>query len=105
MTVVNVARGLMAELMSAVVFSGICDRHPEVRFVLEEAGVGWVPFLFWRFDREYDFGGPSTPVFKPTIRLSNNPPSSSSPRASLPSRSGERAACRGFREIALPNFL
>jgi hypothetical protein len=28
-----------------------------VRFVLEEAGVGWVPFLYSRFDREYDFGG------------------------------------------------
>ena len=65
--------GAMAELMSAVVFSGICDRHPGVRFVLEEAGVGWVPFLFWRFDREYDFGGPDSRVFKPDIPLSEKP--------------------------------
>ncbi|MGB9650091.1 MAG: amidohydrolase family protein, partial [Stellaceae bacterium] len=43
MTVANFPMGLMAELMSAVVFSGICDRHPGARFVLEEAGVGWVP--------------------------------------------------------------
>ena len=56
MRVANFPMGLMAELMSAVVFSGICDRHPGVRFVLEEAGVGWVPFLFWRFDREWEFG-------------------------------------------------
>ena len=62
MRVANFPMGLMAELMSAVVFSGICDRHPGVRFVLEEAGVGWVPFLFWRFDREYDFGGVETLV-------------------------------------------
>ena len=40
MRVVNFPMGLMAELLSAVVFSGICDRHPGVRFVLEEAGVG-----------------------------------------------------------------
>jgi predicted TIM-barrel fold metal-dependent hydrolase len=73
MTVANFPMGLMAELMSAVVFSGICDRHPGVRFVLEEAGVGWVPFLFWRFDREYDFGGPSNRVFKPDILLSDKP--------------------------------
>ena len=47
MRVVNFPMGPMAELMSAVVFAGICDRHPGLRFVLEEAGVGWVPFLFW----------------------------------------------------------
>jgi hypothetical protein len=40
MTVMNFPMGLMAELMSAVVPSGICDRHPRVRFVLEEAGAG-----------------------------------------------------------------
>ena len=73
MRVANFPMGAMAELMSAVVFSGICDRHPGVRFVLEEAGVGWVPFLFWRFDREYDFGGPATRVFKPDVALSDKP--------------------------------
>jgi hypothetical protein len=39
MRVANFPMGPMAELMSAVVFAGICDRHPGVRFVLEEAGV------------------------------------------------------------------
>ena len=76
MTVVNFPMGPMAELLSAVVFSGICDRHPGVRFVLEEAGVGWVPFLFWRFDREYDWGGASTRVFQPDILPSDRPTSS-----------------------------
>ena len=38
MRVANFPMGPMAELMSAVVFAGICDRHPGVRFVLEEAG-------------------------------------------------------------------
>ena len=73
MRVANFPIGAMAELMSAVVFSGICDRHPGVRFVLEEAGVGWVPFMFWRFDREYDWGDPSARVFQPDILLSDKP--------------------------------
>ena len=73
MRVANFPMGLMAELMSAVVFSGICDRHPGLRFVLEEAGVGWFRFLFWRFDREYDFGGPESRVFKPDIQLFDKP--------------------------------
>src|SRR5246127_2306859 len=73
MRVANFPMGAMGELMSAVVFSGICDRHPGVRFVLEEAGVGWVPFLFWRFDRAYDFGGPASRVFKPDVPLSEKP--------------------------------
>src|SRR5438874_11659172 len=73
MTVANFPMGLMAELMSVVVFSGLCDRHPGVRFVLEEAGVGWGPFLFWRFDREYEFGDADNRVVKPDIPLSDKP--------------------------------
>jgi len=73
MRVVNFPVGMMAELMSAVVFSGICERHRRIRFVLEEAGVGWVPFMFWRFDREYHFGGSDTRVFKTDVPLSRSP--------------------------------
>src|SRR5262245_52580461 len=58
MQVANVPMGMMAQLMSAVGCSGICERQHGVRFVVDAAGVGWVAFLFWRFDREYDFGGP-----------------------------------------------
>src|SRR4051812_13556491 len=45
MRVANFPMGAMAGLMSAVVFSGIRDRHPRVRFVLEEAGGGWGAFV------------------------------------------------------------
>ena len=50
MRVANFPMGAMGELMSAVVFSGICDRHPGVRFVLEEAKrrLGAVPVLALR---------------------------------------------------------
>ncbi|HEX3523165.1 MAG TPA: amidohydrolase family protein, partial [Stellaceae bacterium] len=104
MTVANFPMGLMAELMSAVVFSGICDRHPGVRFVLEEAGVGWVPFLFWRFDREYDFGGPSTPVFKPDIPLSDKPTEFVKRQVFFTFEVEEEGGFRRVPEIGLRNF-
>ena len=105
MRVANFPMGLMAELMSAVVFSGICDRHPGVRFVLEEAGVGWVPFLFWRFDREYDFGGPSTPVFKPDIPLSDKPTEFVRRQVFFTFEVEEEGGFRRVPEIGLRNFL
>ena len=105
MRVANFPMGPMAELMSAVVFSGICDRHPGVRFVLEEAGVGWVPFLFWRFDREYDFGGPSTPVFKPDIPLSDKPTEFVKRQVFFTFEVEEEGGFRRVPEIGLRNFL
>jgi hypothetical protein len=97
--------GAMAELMSAVVFSGICDRHPGARFVLEEGGVGWVPFLFWRFDREYDFGGPSTRVFKPDVPLSDMPTEFVRRQIFFTFEVEEAGGFQRVPEIGLHNFL
>jgi predicted TIM-barrel fold metal-dependent hydrolase len=105
MRVANFPIGAMAELMSAVVFSGICDRHPGVRFVLEEAGVGWVPFMFWRFNREYDFGGPSTPVFKPDVPLSDKPSEFVKRQVFFTFEVEEEGGFRRVPEIGLQNFL
>jgi uncharacterized protein len=105
MRVANFPMGLMAELMSAVVFSGICDRHPGVRFVLEEAGVGWVPFLFWRFDREYDFGGPATRVFKPDFPLSDKPTEFVKRQVFFTFEVEEEGGFRRAPEVGLGNFL
>ena len=105
MRVANFPMGAMGELMSAVVFSGICDRHPGIRFVLEEAGVGWVPFLFWRFDREYDFGGPSTRVFKPDVPLSNKPTEYVKRQVFFTFEVEEEGGFRRVPEIGYGNFL
>ena len=104
MRVANFPMGAMAELMSAVVFSGICDRHPCIRFVLEEAGVGWVPFLFWRFDREWDFGGP-TRVFAPDIPLSAVPSEFVRRQVFFTFEVEEEGGFRRVPEIGLDNFL
>jgi hypothetical protein len=105
MRVANFPMGLMAELLSAVVFSGICDRHPGVRFVLEEAGVGWVPFLFWRFDREYDWGGPSTRVFQPDILLSDQPTAFVKRQVFFTFEVEEEGGFRRMPEVGVGNFL
>jgi len=105
MTVMNFPMGLMAELLSAVVLSGICDRHPGIRFVLEEAGVGWVPFIFWRFDREYDWGGPSSRVFKPDIVLSQQPTEFVKRQVFFTFEVEEEGGFRRVPEIGLKNFL
>jgi predicted TIM-barrel fold metal-dependent hydrolase len=105
MRVANFPMGAMAELMSAVVFSGICDRHPGVRFVLEEAGVGWVPFMFWRFDREYEFGGPSTRVFAPDIPLSDKPSEFVRRQLFFTFEVEEEGGFRRVAEIGMGNFL
>jgi hypothetical protein len=95
----------MAELTSAVVLSGICDRHPGVRFVIEEAGVGWVPFLVHRFDREYDFGGPESRVFKPDIPLSAMPSEFVRRQVYFTFEVEEEGGFRRVPEIGLGNFL
>jgi len=105
MTVANFPMGLLADLISAVAFSAICDRHPRVRFVLEEAGVGWVPFMFWRFDREYDFGGPSARVFKPDIPLSDKPSEFVKRQVFFTFEVEEEGGFRRVPEIGLGNFL
>ena len=34
-----------ARVMANIIFSGILDRHPTIKFVSVESGLGWVPFL------------------------------------------------------------
>jgi predicted TIM-barrel fold metal-dependent hydrolase len=33
-----------------LIFAGVCERHPELRFVAAEAGAGWVPYLLEQMD-------------------------------------------------------
>jgi len=43
-----------AEFLASIIFSGACDRHPHFKFVLAECGVGWIPYVLFRMDQEYD---------------------------------------------------
>jgi hypothetical protein len=98
MKVANFPMGPMSDLMSAVVFAGICDRS-RCPFVLEETGVGWVPFLFWRFDREYDWNVPR-PVFH-LISSFHKPTEFGNGKSSSRSRSRRKGGFRHVPEVGL----
>ena len=42
------------EVLTSILLSGACDRYPDFRFVLGECGVGWIPYVLHRIDREYE---------------------------------------------------
>jgi predicted TIM-barrel fold metal-dependent hydrolase len=44
----------MATHLAAVIFGGALERHPGLRVVLGEAGVGWIPYVLERMDYEWE---------------------------------------------------
>jgi predicted TIM-barrel fold metal-dependent hydrolase len=54
----SVSNGVQAPLqlvdpLVALIFIGLFDRHPDLRLVLAESGIAWLPFTLQRMDREY----------------------------------------------------
>jgi len=47
-----IPQGTMAQIVS-LMFNGIFDRFPDLKFVCLESGFTWLPHLLWRMDREY----------------------------------------------------
>jgi predicted TIM-barrel fold metal-dependent hydrolase len=41
-----------AQVLS-LVYSGVFDRFPDLRIVMEEGGIAWVPSLMWRLDHSW----------------------------------------------------
>jgi uncharacterized protein len=42
------------EQLAALMFSGICERFPRIRFCLGEFGVGWIPYMLERMDEVWE---------------------------------------------------
>ncbi len=42
------------EVLAAVILSGILERHPRLRVVMGESGIGWVPYVLERLEVEHD---------------------------------------------------
>jgi predicted TIM-barrel fold metal-dependent hydrolase len=40
----------ISELISQLIFCGICERHPGLHFVVVETGIGWIPYFLERMD-------------------------------------------------------
>jgi len=44
----------MANVLTSFVFSGVLERFRRVRLVLGESGIGWIPYILWRMDAEWE---------------------------------------------------
>jgi predicted TIM-barrel fold metal-dependent hydrolase len=42
------------EVLTSMVFSGIPERHPKLKIVLGESGIGWLPYVLERMDYTYE---------------------------------------------------
>ena len=44
----------MLGVVAAILFGGALERHPDVRVVVGESGIGWLPYALERFDFEWE---------------------------------------------------
>ena len=44
----------MMSVLSSVIFGGALERHPNMRFVIGESGIGWLPYALERLDFEWE---------------------------------------------------
>ena len=44
----------MANILTSMIFSGALERHPRMKLVLGESGIGWIPYVLWRMDAEWE---------------------------------------------------
>ena len=44
----------MANVLMALIYAGVLERHPQLRVVIGEAGIGWVPYVLQRMDSEWE---------------------------------------------------
>jgi predicted TIM-barrel fold metal-dependent hydrolase len=44
----------LANVLTSIIYSGVLERHPRIRLVLGESGIGWIPYVLWRMDAEWE---------------------------------------------------
>jgi uncharacterized protein len=45
---------VMADFLTAMIFSGALERHPHLKIVFAESGIGWIPYHLERLDYEWE---------------------------------------------------
>ena len=44
----------MSNILTSMIFAGVLERHPRLKLVLGESGIGWIPYVLWRMDAEWE---------------------------------------------------
>jgi uncharacterized protein len=44
----------MAQILMTMIYGGVLERYPRIRMVLGESGIGWIPYVLWRMDGEWE---------------------------------------------------
>jgi predicted TIM-barrel fold metal-dependent hydrolase len=44
----------MANVLTSMIFSSVLERFPRIKLVLGESGIGWIPYVLWRMDAEWE---------------------------------------------------
>jgi predicted TIM-barrel fold metal-dependent hydrolase len=44
----------MDEILVSVILAGVCERHPRLKLVLGESGIGYLPYILERLDDTYE---------------------------------------------------
>ena len=44
----------MSDVLLSMIFSGVLERHPTLKVVIGEAGIGWIPYVLNRMDAEWE---------------------------------------------------
>ncbi len=44
----------MSNILTSMIYSGVFERCPRINLVLGEAGIGWIPYVLWRMDAEWE---------------------------------------------------
>ena len=43
-----------ADFLMSVIYAGVPERHPDLKIVLGESGIGWIPYILERMDMEWE---------------------------------------------------
>jgi predicted TIM-barrel fold metal-dependent hydrolase len=44
----------MADVLMSVIFAGVLERYPNLKLVIGESGIGWIPYVLDRMDLEWE---------------------------------------------------
>jgi predicted TIM-barrel fold metal-dependent hydrolase len=44
----------MANIFTSMIYGGVLERYPQIRLVLGESAIGWIPYVLWRIDIEWE---------------------------------------------------